>query len=193
MIILNITELKAEIANLKGTEEYTELVNEFVNDTSVKSYLETESGKKLLQPIVDSNFTKGLETWKTNNLDKIVNAKIKELNPEKDEKDIRINDLAKQLEEMKRTANREKMLNYAVSLANSKGLPTEIVSYFLAEDEDTTKENLLQLEKVFSAAVSNNVDNKLKNQYIPPIGDDEDIDPIVAEFQSRNPNIKVKV
>ena len=176
MIILNITELKAEIANLKGTEEYTELVNEFVNDTSVKSYLETESGKKLLQPIVDSNFTKGLETWKTNNLDKIVNAKIKELNPEKDEKDIRINDLAKQLEEMKRTANREKMLNYAVSLANSKGLPTEIVSYFLAEDEDTTKENLLQLEKVFSAAVSNNVDNKLKNQYIPPIGDDEDMD-----------------
>ena len=193
MIILNITELKAEIANLKGTEEYTELVNEFVNDSSVKSYLETESGKKLLQPIVDSNFTKGLETWKTNNLDKIVNAKIKELNPEKDEKDIRINDLAKQLEEMKRTANREKMLNYAVSLANSKGLPTEIVSYFLAEDEDTTKENLLQLEKVFSAAVSNNVDNKLKNQYIPPIGDDEDIDPIMAEFQSRNPNIKVKV
>ena len=193
MIILNITELKAEIANLKGTEEYTELVNEFVNDTSVKNYLETDSGKKLLQPIVDSNFTKGLETWKTNNLDKIVNAKIKELNPEKDEKDIKINDLAKQLEEMKRTANREKMLNYAVSLANSKGLPTEIVSYFLAEDEDTTKENLLQLEKVFAAAVSNNVDNKLKNQYIPPIGDDEDIDPIMAEFQSRNPNIKVKV
>ena len=60
---MNINEIKAEIANLKDTEEYSELISEFVNDSSVKSYLETEAGKKLLQPIVDSNFTKGLETW----------------------------------------------------------------------------------------------------------------------------------
>lgn len=190
---MNINEIKAEIANLKDTEEYSQLISEFVNDSSVKSYLETEAGKKLLQPIVDSNFTKGLETWKSNNLEKIVNAKIKELYPEQDEKDIKINELALKLEEMQKTANREKMLNYAVSVATEKGLPIEIVNYFLADDEETTNQNLSKLEQVFSSAVASNVDSKLKNQHIPPIGDDKEIDPILAEFQSRNPNIKVNI
>lgn len=131
---MTIEEFKSEIAKIKDTEEYAQLAKEFVNDDSVKDYLATENGKQILQPINDSYFSKGLETWKNNNLDKLVNEKIKLLNPEQDERDIAINDLRAELEEMKATANREKMLNYATKIATEKGLPVNLVSYFVGAD-----------------------------------------------------------
>lgn len=190
---MTIEEIKSEIAKIKDTEEYAQLAKEFVNDASVKAYLATENGKQILQPINDSYFSKGLETWKNNNLDKLVNEKIKLLNPEQDERDIAINDLKAELEEMKATANREKMLNFATQIATEKGLPVNLVSYFIGADEEATKSNLAEFEKAFSTAVAGNVDSKLKNQHIPPVGDEKEVDPIVAAFQQRNPNIKVKL
>lgn len=190
---MTIEEIKSEIAKIKDTEEYAQLAKEFVNDTSVKAYLATENGKQILQPINDSYFSKGLETWKSNNLDKLVNEKIKLLNPEQDERDIAIKDLKAELEEMKATANREKMLNFATKIATEKGLPVNLVSYFIGADEEATKSNLTEFEKAFSSAVAGNVDSKLKNQHIPPVGDEKEVDPIVAAFQQRNPNIKVNL
>lgn len=189
---MTIEEITNAIAELDDSGK-AEIAKQFMTDDSVRTYLTTENGKKVLQPIVDSNFTKGLETWKTNNLNKIVDAKVKELYPEKDEKDIELSQLKQEFEAMKNAAQREKMVNYAIKYAAEKNLPTDIIDYFVGADEETTKANLEKLEGTFANAVGATVTEKLKEQYVPPKNDDTISDPVAQAFYKMNADIKTNV
>ena len=78
---MTFEELLKELKQFENTDEYKNFISGLINDDRVTAYLDTDSGKKLMQPKLDSYFSKGLETWKTNNLDKLVNEKVKELYP----------------------------------------------------------------------------------------------------------------
>ena len=52
------------------------LRGKFVNAETVEAFLETDEGRRLLQPRLDKYFTKGLKTWQDNNLEKEVQARV---------------------------------------------------------------------------------------------------------------------
>jgi NH3-dependent NAD+ synthetase len=56
--------------------------------SGIKDFLEnSEDGKKLLQSLSDNRVTRGIDTWKQNNLDKLVEEEIgKRFPPETEEK-----------------------------------------------------------------------------------------------------------
>ena len=71
----NVKELKEFLATEEGkkldiTLEETFGETKYTTD-GVESFLNTDEGKKMLQPKLDTNFAKGLDTWQKNNLDKI--------------------------------------------------------------------------------------------------------------------------
>lgn len=58
-------------------EEQVEKVDQIEWDFDLfKKLTETEQGRKEIQRAMDKNFTKGLETWKTNQLPKIIEAEV---------------------------------------------------------------------------------------------------------------------
>jgi len=66
-------EIKAEdIVEITVAEIPATVVKEIggLNDTKVKDYLATKEGKALIQPVVDSAVTKGIDTFTTNNKEK---------------------------------------------------------------------------------------------------------------------------
>ena len=133
-----------------------------VSADKVEGFLKTYEGKKLLQPILDKNFNKGLETWKTNNLENLVDDEVKKRNPDKTPEQLEIEKLKKEIESEKNARTRETLVNKALKVAKEKGLPDGIVDFFVGADEESTLSNLSNLEEVFNSAVTQAVDLKFK-------------------------------
>lgn len=192
VIIMEFSEIIAELKKFEGTEEFNNYVNGLMNADRVKAFLATEDGKKLMQPQLDSYFSKGLETWKTNNLQGLVDAKVKEMYPDTDPKDAKVAALEAQIKQIQAESLRKDLTNKALTIANAKGLPVELVQFFVGADEDTTVANMAMLEKAYGTALGAAVEKKLKDSnYTPPKGDDKPIDGVTAAFMARNPNIKI--
>ena len=189
---MTFDELLKQLKQFENTDEYKNFISGLVNDERVTAYLDTDSGKKLMQPKLDSYFSKGLETWKTNNLDKLVNEKVKELYPEADPKDTELAAVKAELERMKSESLRKDLTNKALKIANDKGLPADLVDFFIGADEKATNANIAKFEKAFTDSVGSAVEKKLKDSsYVPPESDDTPVDGVTAAFQKLNPNISI--
>ena len=174
---MDINEVKQFIEENKDNEEVKNYIGGFITSDRVESFLNNDDGKKLLQPKLDSYFNKGLETWKTNNIEKLLDAEIKKRFPEKDQKDIELEKVKAELENIKASALRKELMNKALLIADEKKLPKDIVNFFIGVDEETTNKNLEALESVFSKHVETLVQERLKgNSYTPPKGGDDDVD-----------------
>lgn len=176
MAIENFNEVKQYITeNMDKNEDVKNYVNGFVTDEKVKAYLGTDNGKKLMQPTLDSYFSKGLETWKGNNLDKLVEEKYKQLHPDADPKDTEIAKLKQQFEQMQKDNARKELTNKALKIATEKKLPTSLIDFFIGQDEDSTAKNLETLEKAIQENVNKLAEERLKSGYKPPKGGDTGI------------------
>ncbi|MGZ9699101.1 DUF4355 domain-containing protein [Bacillus safensis] len=161
---MNIEEIKQFLEQNKENEEVKAFVGELsaVSVDKVKGFLETEEGKKFLQPRLDQHFTKGLATWKENNLKKIVEEEVSKRNPSKTPEQIEVEKLRKEIEAERAARNRETLVNKALKAADEKKLPKDVIDFFIGENEDSTLENLSKLEESFNAAVQAAVDVKFK-------------------------------
>jgi arsenate reductase-like glutaredoxin family protein len=171
---MNFEEVKAFLEQNKDNQEvkaYLQGLNQLTIEGVQKFLNENPDAKKWFDSEKDRHFSKGLETWKTNNLSKLIDEEIKRRFPEKDEKDIELAKLRQEFEKMKQEALRKDLTNKALKIAQEKGLPTEIIDYFVGEDEKTTNDNLMKLERIFNDAVNNIVQQRLKGTYQPPKND----------------------
>ncbi|ATX83196.1 MULTISPECIES: DUF4355 domain-containing protein [Bacillus amyloliquefaciens group] len=189
-----LEDVKKFLGENKENEEVQSYLNELsaVSADKVNGFLDTEEGKRLIQPRLDSHFTKGLDTWKANNLDALVDAKVKELYPEETEEQKRIRKLEKELEDQKTAAQREKLLNKAVSYASEKQLPADVVEFFIGEDEESTMKNLGAFEEKYNAALQKAIESKFQENgrdvqsgSNEPTNQDLDISSLAAEASIR--------
>lgn len=132
-------------------------------DKDFKSYMDSEN---------DKYSAKAMETWKSNNLKNLLDDEIKKRFPKTDPKDLELEKLKNEIEQMKAEKLKEQLTNKALKIANEKKLPTEIVDFMLGKDEETTIQNLAKLETVFNARLQELVKEKVKdNAYVPPKSD----------------------
>ena len=189
-----LEDVKKFLEENKENEDVKSYLNELsaVSADKVNGFLDTEEGKRLIQPRLDSHFTKGLDTWKANNLDALVDAKVKELYPEETEEQKRIRKLEKELKDQKTAAQREKLLNKAVSYASEKQLPADVVEFFIGEDEESTMKNLGAFEEKYNAALQKAIESKFQENgrdvqsgSNEPTNQDLDISSLAAEASIR--------
>jgi hypothetical protein len=129
---------------------------------TVKAYLATENGQDLLNSLIDSKVTKGIETWKKNNLKKFVDDEVSKRYPDETPEQKRIKELEMEFEKARTEAKREKLLNLAYKEAQQENIPTDFLDRFLGEDEETTLNNIKSYSNVFKNAVKINVESKFK-------------------------------
>lgn len=165
---MEFNEITAELEKFKDSEDFNNYVGGFVTPDRVNKYLETDDGKKLLQPVLDKYHSKGLESWKQNNLSKMIDEEVKKRYPEADPKDTELAKLKAEIDSIKAEKSREELKNKATKVLNDKKLPLSIVDFILANDEDTTNSNIEKLSEVFTSHINAEVENRLKNNYQPP-------------------------
>ncbi|WP_251861050.1 DUF4355 domain-containing protein [Clostridium sp. Marseille-Q2269] len=167
--LIESIEDNGEVDEILATSE---LATKFGGLDVFKQKMNTDKEfKSYIDSLKDQHLNKGLDTWKANNLQNLIDDKIKELYPEEDPKDTELVKLKQEMENMKKEKIKEQLTNKALKIATEKGLPTDLVDYFIGQDEETTDKNLETLEKVFTDKLETTVKERLKdNSYTPPSG-----------------------
>lgn len=168
---MDINEIKTYLETNKDNAEVKSFMDSFrvVPTLEVfKSKLQDADFKSFMDSEKDKHLTKGIETFKTNNLQKLLDDKVKELYPEADPKDTELAKMKLMIETMQKENSRKELTNKALKLAQEKKLPVELVDYFIGNDEESTINNLTALETIFSTQVESIVTERLKGGYKPP-------------------------
>jgi hypothetical protein len=151
MAIENFDEVKAYFDTNKDNEDVKGYIGGLVTPDRVNSFLESEDGKKLLQPKLDSYHTKGLKTWQDKNLNSLVDAEVKKRFPDADPRDVELKKLQAQLDQMQKETLHKDLTNKALKTATEKKLPSDLIDYFIGADEETTNKNLEKFIATMSA------------------------------------------
>lgn len=161
---MTLEELKQYLESNKDNSDVQAVLNEFktVSQEDVRSYLDTDEGKRFIQPTLDRYHNKSLQTWKDNNLQNLVEDEVAKRNPQETEEQKRIRKLEEELANRDKESKRKDLETTALKLAQEKSLPTEIVNFFVGEDEDTTSANLDTLKQHLDTTIQAQVDERFK-------------------------------
>lgn len=160
-------------ANLEAPEvkEFTSKFNPLATVTkdNVGEFVEKND---VLKSYRDSHVTKGIETWKSNNLDKIVEEKLKVINPTETPEQKKIRELEKRLNEEAAARKKESLKNLAIKKLSEKKLPVDIVDNLIGSDEENTEKNLAAYEQALESYKKALTEQLLKNNGRDPINPD---------------------
>lgn len=191
---MDLQEVKTYLETNSQDAAVVEYLSELKKPTAevVNSYLDSQEGVKLLQPRLDSHFSKGLQTWKDNNLSKLIDEEVAKRNPGETPEQKEIRELKAQLEQDKAERLKEKLTNVAMKKADELGLPLDLVQHFIGADEDSTNSNLENFNSAFQTAIKTQVDSKFKQngRDVKNYGDNKQeissIADLANEFNIRN-------
>jgi hypothetical protein len=160
---MNWEEVKKFIEDNQNNQEvHNYLRGLYLTPESVASFLDTTEGKKILQPRLDAYFTKGLETWKEKTLPNLIDEEIKKKFPGETEEQKRLRKLEEELAKERQARVKSELINKATTLATQKGLPVDLVSYFVGQDEDSTVNNVTALENIWQQNIQKAVEEKFR-------------------------------
>lgn len=162
---MNIEEVKSFFEEHKDDKEVKDYLKglKTVSVDDVKGFLETEEGKRFIQPELDRYHSKGLESWKEKNLEDLIEQEVRKRNPEQSEEQKRISALEQELEKRDAEAKREKLRSNALGKAQELNLPTSLVDRFLGDSDEDTEQNLKALKETFDKYVQKGVESKFKS------------------------------
>lgn len=162
---MNIEEVKSFFEEHKDDKEVKDYLKglKTVSVDDVKGFLDTEEGKRFIQPELDRYHSKGLESWKEKNLENLIEQEVQKRNPEQSEEQKRISALEKELERRDAEAKREKLRSNALGKAQELNLPTSLVDRFLGDSDEDTEQNLKALKETFDKYVQKGVESKFKS------------------------------
>jgi hypothetical protein len=146
-----LEQLKALLEQAKDDKDVQTFLGEFkkIGKDDVAKFLVTDEGKKILQPINDEFFTKGLKTWQDNNLSKIKDdAVAASKNETPEQKEIR--EMRESLNVEKKARAKEAIKNKVLQTLTTKGLSPELADLVSRVESEEEVDNVISsLEKVF--------------------------------------------
>lgn len=191
-------DLEKLIAFLKEKEASAEVLSfveglKPVSVETVKDFVENnEDGKRLLASLTDAKVTKGIESWKGNNLQKAIDEEIAKRYPPETEEAKKLRELEKKQNDLLAELKKKDLLTAAIKKATEKGLPIGLIDRFLGDDEESTEKNLGAFEEQWKKAVEAQVEQKFKAGGrepgaggTPPPAPSEGSTPLVKELLSQ--------
>lgn len=156
-------EVKTYLDSFKVEPTLEVFKGKLKNDKDFKAFLDSEKDKHL---------SKGIETFKTNNLEKLIDEEVKKRFPQADPKDTELAKLKAEIEKMQKESLKKDLTNKAIKIATDKKLPVDLVDFLIGESEESTVKNIEKLESAFNTNLETLVQERLKtNSYVPPKND----------------------
>lgn len=143
-MVENMQEVIDYMTTNAGNEEvksYVGGLNPMTSDRA-NTFFDTDEGKRFMQPKLDSYATKGIESFKTNNLDKIYSERFAKENPAADPRDIQLNEMKAMMDKMQKDSTRKELQNSALKTAQDKGIDSNLIDFFIADTAEATNSNL---------------------------------------------------
>lgn len=159
---IQLSDVQSFIDANKDNKDVQSYVGGFVTADRVNAFLQTDDGKKTIQPVLDSYHAKGLDSWKKNNLSKLVNEEVAKLHPAETDEQKRLKKIEQDNTELQKKIVRAQLKDSFVAQAQKDSFPIDLVDLVIADDEESTKANYGRLKSVFQKSLDKIVQEKFK-------------------------------
>ncbi|NFO29032.1 DUF4355 domain-containing protein [Clostridium botulinum] len=157
--------------NSVGEITLEQFKNALENNLEVKGYYDS-----IVDKSVSKRLDKGIESWKTNNLENIIDEEINKRYPQKTEAEIKFEEQQKQLEQaIEEKRQLELQIKYQTIMAENN-LPMEILDFVAGKDVETTISNIERFKSTTDTYITKKVQDGIeerlrRNAYVPPSND----------------------
>lgn len=136
-----------------------------LDESEFKSFLDSQKDKHSSKAIATA-----LENFKAKDMQKLIDAEVLKRtgnNETPEQKQIR--ELQQQFEALQKEKTHAEMVSKYKDVLNEKKIPSQLVDFLLADDEDITNANIDIFENSMKTFIDSKVEERMKDtSYIPP-------------------------
>jgi hypothetical protein len=170
--------LKEKEGDKEFLKAFTEAVKPVMDAKAVSlAWIETPEGKSFLDSEKERHFSKALETWKGNNLEKLNKAyydeRVVKEHPPEDPKDKQLRELKERLDKADAERERYQLTEAVRQYAEAEAVPVTLVPFLLGADEESSKANVQSVKKVIDDVVNKSLEKEVKSRQAPGGGERE--------------------
>lgn len=172
---MNKTELLALINEVDDNADIDEIIlsNGFAKPiTDVEGLNKLLESDKSLQGLFDKKVTTGIENFKKNGMQKLIEAEILKRtgkNETPEQKEIR--ELKERLDKADKEKAKAEMISKYKDVLTEKKIPSNMIDFLLAQDDETTGANIELFENSMKQYIETGIKEKLgDSEYTPPTG-----------------------
>lgn len=175
MAVENINEVVEFIEQNKESDEVKAFMEQYtpkaeITPEGVQTFLATDTGKKLLQPELDRYATKAIDSWKSNNLQRIIDDEMVKRQVVETPEQKSIREMQERIHKIEKEKQRETLKNVALMEFSRRGLPDALTDYMIGDSEEGTRRNIQMLEMEWKASLERAVEDRLRsNGSVPSI------------------------
>ena len=134
-----------EESSEKGNITLEEFKTMLADNLELKGYFDSETDKA-----VNKRLDKAVESWKSKNLQNIVEAEINKRYPKKTESEIKFEEKVKELEQLQEEKRQlELKMKYQDEVIKS-GLDPKVLKFVVGENMDTTLANIKEFKEILN-------------------------------------------
>lgn len=163
------------LETLKDQEEIKGLIKPFdVNEITLEDFKKAIADNKEIRGYYTSEkdraVTKGIETFKSNNLQKLIDEELKKKSNEGlSEEAIQLKELQAKFEALEKEKTISELKGKYTKSLSEKGLNTELVDFVFNEDEEIFNSNVDKINSIIENSINSKTNEILNNnEYIPP-------------------------
>lgn len=160
---------------LKEQEEIKGLIKPFdVNEITLEDFKKAIADNKEIRGYYTSEkdraVTKGIETFKSNNLQKLIDEELKKKSNEGlSEEAIQLKELQAKFEALEKEKTRSELKGKYTKSLSEKGLNAELIDFVFNEDEEIFNSNVDKINSIIENLINAKTNEILNNnEYIPP-------------------------
>lgn len=169
------SELLALVNDIDENADIDEIIlgNGFAKPiTDVEGLNKLLESDKSLQGLFDKKVTTGIENFKKNGMQKLIEAEVLKRtgkNETPEQKEIR--ELKERLDKADKEKAKAEMISKYKDVLAEKKIPSNMIDFLLAEDDETTGANIELFENSMKQYIEKGVKAKLgDSEYTPPTG-----------------------
>lgn len=169
------SELLALINEVDDNADIDEIIlsNGFAKPiTDVEGLNKLLESDKSLQGLFDKKVTTGIENFKKNGMQKLIEAEVLKRtgkNETPEQKEIR--ELKERLDKADKEKSKAEMISKYKDVLAEKKIPSNMIDFLLAQDDETTGANIELFENSMKQYIETGIKAKLgDSEYTPPTG-----------------------
>lgn len=181
---MDIQEITTYLEQNKDSEGVKNFVASFYTPDKLNPVLDSETGLKLIQPRIDKHVSKGIETFKTNSLPKLIDDEVNKRFPGESEDAKRIKKIELDLEGQRLAATREKIKNIAITKLTEAKMPVGLANILVADTEDAFNSNFNSIKSIWDKELNERIKVELKKNGRTPHKEGSDKHTDTSEMNS---------
>ena len=125
-----------------------------------KKFMETDEGRKVLNPMFDKRVSTAIETWKSNNIEKVINDELVKRGYVQTDEQKKMLELQNEIASIKKERDVAEKRAVALAELNAQGLNASLLDYIPQDSEESIRNGVTTFKSILDDLVAQEVKKK---------------------------------